>query len=145
MVLVVNVADANDVLLAARYSAFGEQEVIAGSADAVPFGFAGGLYDATTGLTRFGARDYDPHIGRWTSKDPIRFDGGQDNLYVYVGSDPVNDRDPLGMDGIGQPKRKCRLVTSVSGYKAWECERDWDWVRGLHVGLHEQPRRSHGR
>ena len=25
-----------------------------------PFGFAGGLYDADTGLTRFGARDYEP-------------------------------------------------------------------------------------
>ena len=33
-----------------------------------PFGFAGGLYDSDTGLVRFGARDYDPHTGRWTSK-----------------------------------------------------------------------------
>ncbi|MDH5679538.1 MAG: RHS repeat-associated core domain-containing protein, partial [Nitrospinota bacterium] len=36
-----------------------------------PFGFAGGLYDQHTKLTRFGARDYDAHAGRWTSKDPI--------------------------------------------------------------------------
>jgi RHS repeat-associated protein len=42
-----------------------------------PFGFAGGgLYDPDTGLTRFGARDYDPVVGRWTTKDPIRFAGG---------------------------------------------------------------------
>ena len=41
-----------------------------------PFGFAGGLYDADSGLVRFGARDYDPSTGRWTSKDPVRFDGG---------------------------------------------------------------------
>ena len=47
-----------------------------------PFGFAGGLYDADTGLTRFGARDYDPVVGRWTSKDPARFSGGW-NLYAY--------------------------------------------------------------
>lgn len=39
----------------------------------MPFGFAGGLYDAETGLIRFGARDYDSHVGRWVSKDPIRF------------------------------------------------------------------------
>jgi len=32
-----------------------------------PFGFAGGLYDADTELTRFGARDYKPTIGRWTT------------------------------------------------------------------------------
>lgn len=54
-----------------------------------PFGFAGGIYDQHTKLTRFGARDYDAEIGRWTSKDPIRFDGGY-NLYGYVFNDPIN-------------------------------------------------------
>jgi RHS repeat-associated protein len=38
-----------------------------------PFGFAGGLRDTSTGLTRFGARDYDAHNGRWSAKDPIGF------------------------------------------------------------------------
>lgn len=36
-----------------------------------PSGFAGGLYDADTGLVRFGARDCDAEAGRWTSKDPV--------------------------------------------------------------------------
>ncbi|WP_176736459.1 RHS repeat domain-containing protein [Oligoflexus tunisiensis] len=61
-----------------------------------PFGFAGGLYDSTTRLLRFGARDYDPSIGRWLNKDPIRFDGGL-NLYRYVENDPVNNIDPTGL------------------------------------------------
>ncbi|HWK27650.1 MAG TPA: RHS repeat-associated core domain-containing protein [Solirubrobacter sp.] len=62
-----------------------------------PFGFAGGLYDRDTGLVRFGARDYDPETGRFTAKDPLRFDGGDTNLYGYALGDPVNFADPSGM------------------------------------------------
>ncbi len=61
-----------------------------------PFGFAGGLYDPATGLVRFGVRDYDPGVGRWTAKDPILFAGGDPNLYGYVLNDPVNGVDPWG-------------------------------------------------
>jgi RHS repeat-associated protein len=62
-----------------------------------PFGFAGGLTDPETGLVRFGARDYDPRVGRWTSKDPIGFDAGDQNLYAHVAADPVNAADPTGL------------------------------------------------
>jgi RHS repeat-associated protein len=61
-----------------------------------PFGFAGGLYDADTGLTHFGAREFDAATGRWTSKDPILFDGQSTNLYAYAHNDPVNLKDPTG-------------------------------------------------
>ena len=61
-----------------------------------PFGYAGGLYDPDTELVRFGARDYDADVGRWTAKDPILFGGG-DNLYAYVGNDPVGLIDPTGL------------------------------------------------
>ncbi|MBK6880617.1 MAG: hypothetical protein IPH01_07565 [Elusimicrobia bacterium] len=60
------------------------------------FGYAGGLHDQETKLTRYGARDYDAHTGRWTAKDPIGFNGGSGNLYEYVHGDPVNKRDPQG-------------------------------------------------
>ncbi len=66
-----------------------------------PFGFAGGLYDQQTGLTRFGARDYDAAVGRWTTKDPIRFRGGL-NFYAYVANNPLNRIDPRG---LGPPRR----------------------------------------
>ncbi len=65
-----------------------------------PFGFAGGLYDHQTRLTRFGARDYDPEIGRWTSKDPIGFESGERNFYGYAFEDPVNLFDPSGRDAL---------------------------------------------
>jgi RHS repeat-associated protein len=65
-----------------------------------PFGFAGGLHDRDTGLVRFGARDYDPEIGRWTAQDPVLFEGGQANLHAYVKNDPVNMNDPAGRNGV---------------------------------------------
>jgi uncharacterized protein RhaS with RHS repeats len=48
----------------------------------------GGLYDFDTKFYRFGARDYDPTIGRWTTKDPIGFAGGN----------PMSYNDPTGLD-----------------------------------------------
>ena len=81
-----------------------------------PFGFAGGLVDNQTGLTRFGARDYDAYTGRWTSKDPIRFAGGDSNIYGYVFSDPVNFIDPTGeiFWFVAIPV----VVTAAAGYVA---------------------------
>jgi RHS repeat-associated protein len=61
------------------------------------FGFAGGIYDADTGLVRFGARDYDPVAGRWTSRDPILFNNGESDLYRYAMNDPINQADPSGL------------------------------------------------
>ena len=78
-----------------------------------PFGFAGGIYDRDTGLVRFGARDYDPEVGRWTAKDPIDFGGGDSNLYGYVLADPINFIDPVGLDGsplIGEVDRDVRQI-----------------------------------
>jgi RHS repeat-associated protein len=65
---------------------------------ALPFGFAGGLHDRDTGLVRFGFRDYDPEVGRWTAKDPIGFAGGDTDLYGYVLSSPTNYIDPYGLE-----------------------------------------------
>jgi RHS repeat-associated protein len=83
--------DPNEVLLC------GPTDCGSGDQQFQPFGFAGGLYDRDTGLMRFGARDYDPEVGRWLSKDPILFDGGDTNLYGYVLQDPVNLVDPFGL------------------------------------------------
>ena len=65
-----------------------------------PFGFAGGLYDGATGLVRFGARDYDPRVGRWTAKDTLLFDASGTNFYAYAMCDPINLVDPTGLDAV---------------------------------------------
>jgi len=43
------------------------------------------------------ARHLDTKKGRWTSQDPLGFGGGDDNLYRYVGNNPVNAWDASGL------------------------------------------------
>jgi RHS repeat-associated protein len=95
------VVDASTGAVAQRidYDAFGTPTYVTGPPDFQPFGFAGGLADRDTGLVRFGARDYDPRVGRWTSKDPIGFEGGY-NHYAYVLADPVNGIDVDGLEPL---------------------------------------------
>jgi RHS repeat-associated protein len=62
----------------------------------VSLGYAGGLEDPATGLIRFGARDYDPSVGRWTCKDPVGLATGT-NVYEYCGGEPVSRADPSGL------------------------------------------------
>lgn len=92
--LVVDVAT-NTVAQRLDYDAWGN--VLADSNPGFqPFGFAGGIYDRDTGLVRFGARDYDAVVGRWTAKDPIGLAGATSNLYSYVSNEPLNAIDPTG-------------------------------------------------
>src|SRR5690606_18737174 len=75
--------DSGNIEQKIEYSEFGE--VLSDTNPGFqPFVFAGGLYDPDTKLVRFGASDYDGKLGRWLAKDPIRFSGGDENLYGYV-------------------------------------------------------------
>jgi RHS repeat-associated protein len=91
---------AGTVVKLLAYDAFGLPTSDSAPAFELPIGFAGGLADPLTGLVHFMFRDYDPVSGRWSSRDPARFGGGDFNLYAYVHSNPVQYRDPLGL-GIG--------------------------------------------
>jgi RHS repeat-associated protein len=79
------------------YDEWGNATYVSGAPDFQPFGFAGGLTDRDTGLVRFGARDYDSRVGRWTIKDPIGFAGRDPNLFSYALGDPVDLIDPSGL------------------------------------------------
>jgi RHS repeat-associated protein len=61
--------------------------------------------EAGLSLARF--RAYDPELGRWLSRDPLKaaeLNQGP-NLYVYVQNNPVNQVDPLGLCCEAEQKR----------------------------------------
>ena len=60
------------------------------------YGYTGRERDSDTGLTYYRARWLDPQVGRFTSEDPIQFDGGS-NWYGYAENDPIQFSDPTGL------------------------------------------------
>jgi RHS repeat-associated protein len=64
-----------------------------------PFRFSTKVYDSQTGLLDFGYRRYSPPLGVWLSRDPLEELEGP-NLYGFVGANPVNAVDPLGLSGF---------------------------------------------
>ena len=111
------VADAvGNVIKRVDYDSFGNIINDTNPSFDIPFGFAGGINDQDTGLVRFGFRDYDPDIGRWTAKDPILFAGGDTDLYGYCMNDPVRFMDPEGKVSIFVAISACFLTVSLTDY-----------------------------
>jgi len=79
------------------YDPFGNLRLTMGPTAAVnPIRFTGGYQDPT-GLYHFGARYYDPALGRFTQPDPSQQEA---NNYAYAGSCPSDATDPNGLFGF---------------------------------------------
>ena len=76
---------------------------------AFPYQFSTKRLEVGSGLYDFGARWYDPSIGRFLSPDPAGFVDGT-NLYAYVANNPVNFIDPFG---LSKANSRIRDVLSV--------------------------------
>ena len=89
----------NETLLATyQYDPYGNLTSSTGSV-ANSWRFAGGYFDSSTGLYKFGTRYYNPGFGRWSQQDPLPGqlnDPTTLNRYLYAGDDPVNFTDPSG-------------------------------------------------
>jgi RHS repeat-associated protein len=82
-----------------EYGPFGELIRATGPlAQAFNLLFSTKYFDWETGLSYYGYRYYNPHTGRWPSRDPIAERGGV-NLYGFVGNNPVRRWDFLGKFG----------------------------------------------
>jgi len=93
---IVGSLDANSgTLTKSGYQTYGES----GSPN-TSFGYTAQRIDPeTNGLYYYRARMYMPAWGRFMQVDPIGFQSGN-NLYRYVGNDPLNLADPFGLAGI---------------------------------------------
>jgi len=106
--------DANGTIRARYdYDPFGRMTKISGDLSA-DFGFAGNLYHQATNLNLTLFRAYDPNLGRWLSRDPIGENGGL-NLYGYVGNNPVNLLDPLGLCDCDKLLSRLQILMRASG------------------------------
>ena len=85
------------VLWRKDYAPYGEQLDTSNSSERLAY--TGKQHDSVTGLTNFGARQYDPEIGRFLSLDPIGFikeNPMSFNRYAYASNNPYRYVDPDG-------------------------------------------------
>jgi RHS repeat-associated protein len=94
------------------YEPFGGTTVT-GTSNSNSFQYTGRENDGT-GLFYYRARYFHPGLQRFISEDPIEFEGGDINLYGYVGNDPINRNDPSG-----------------KGFGDWLRNRLTGWLKGL--------------
>jgi RHS repeat-associated protein len=96
-----------------EYGPFGEPIGLRGAfAETNPIRWSTKYMDAETELVCYGNRYYSPSLGRWISRDPIEEQDGN-NLYAYVGNNPVNGIDPLGQLTLAEEETVAGAATTM--------------------------------
>lgn len=78
-----------------------------------PLRLPGQYFDAETKLHYNRSRYYDPRLGVYLSRDPLAPAG--DNAYLYVGANPINGADPMGLFWESKPGWFKTAVTIAAG------------------------------
>lgn len=109
-----------NIVDAYTYDAFGKAVgVTKSNNEFLHDGLEGVMADMDVQLEYMWNRWYDPELGRFISRDPIGFSGGDLNLYAYAGNNPLTFTDPWGLS-----KQEVRsnemLRLLVPGQVAWD-------------------------
>jgi len=112
-----------------RYKAWGETRYTYG-ATPTTYRFTGQRLDESTGLMYYGARYYDPALGRFVQADTIVPEPGnpQDlNRYAYVRNNPLNYTDPSGyIPCYGDPSLGECSWSGTGHHRVSQRGRRWD-------------------
>jgi len=79
-----------------NFDAFGNLLTTQAGNDTNRYLFSTKELDKRSGLYYFGARYYDPEVGRWLTPDPLGMIDGP-NIYAYAQNNPINLVDPYGL------------------------------------------------
>ena len=123
--------DSGSLVARYDYDPWGRRTQLYGTAQP-PIGYAGYYLHGPTGLNLAVFRAYDPDLGQWLSRDPIGEAGGI-RLHGYVGNDPVNGVDPLGLSTYicRKPLTKLNSTNELEGHEnRWDNQRSGPDVPG---------------
>jgi len=100
---------AQNIAWLASYDSFGQASVSGTVTQNLRF--PGQYFDVESGWNHNGFRDYAPELGRYIEPDPLGRLGSGNNLYAYVGDNPVNLADPLGLCPSNAPNNALAYIS----------------------------------
>lgn len=123
-----------EVVESYRFDAFGVETVD----DPInPWRFSSKRVDPETGFSYFGARYYDPEVGRWTTPDPMWFVDGT-HLYCYVRNNPAMFIDPEGLFLAAICQFLWESFKAIYEFAAEYCDIELEGYGTLHVNINGQ-------
>jgi RHS repeat-associated protein len=136
--LQVMTAEDGTVAQRVKYKPYGEISSMQSGDMSLAFGFAGARPDDGTGLNDFGARFYDPALGRFLSVDPIvqnPLDAMDLNPYGYARANPVSFFDVGGLSTGDCPGDACLQTGGGQGGGGQHNENSFSFTWSGHLSF----------